>query len=342
MSDDALIAVDSDLHLLGYSDDFQSETTSVSSSIYKGIIENGRKYQTLKNEYAYPSDEQQFETYEAAHVAALVADSSRPNPLFSAPVGPSPKNILDIGTGKGSWAIDVADMYPDTTVRGVDLFPPPVAWIPPNCILEVDDVLREWTWREKFDLIHLRIIQCAFTPKETRELLKKCYDNLEPGGWIEHLELHPKLYCDDGSVPKDNMLFQVGATWDAAADKSGRPMDIITTMRSSIEEAGFVDVHERYSKWPLGPWARDQTLKELGAVNLQHWLAGLEGYAMHLFTKYGVPTPWTKEEVHVYVAQIRKELTNARHHSYQRARRVWARKPFPDEKAKGSPEVKVE
>ncbi|KAJ5378717.1 hypothetical protein N7509_011836 [Penicillium cosmopolitanum] len=341
MADDAPIAVDPNIYL-NQSDDWQSETTSIGSSIYKGIIENGRRYQTLKNEYSYPSDEQQFEAYEATHLAALVADSGRPNPLFQAPLGPSAKNILDVGTGKGSWAIDVADMFPEITVRGVDLFPPPVTWMPPNCILEVDDILHEWTWREKFDLIHFRVIQCAFTPEETEHLLKQCYDNLEPGGWIEHLELHPNVYCDDDSIPKDNTLFTVGPTWDAAGDESGRPMNIIETMRESIEKAGFIDVHEINSKWPLGPWPKDKTMKELGLINLQHWLTGLEGYAMHLFTKYGKPVPWSKEEVQVYVAGIRKELTNPRHHPYQRARRVWARKPLPSEEAEKTVNIKKE
>jgi hypothetical protein len=34
-------------------------------------------------------------------------------------------------------------MFPNAIVRGVDLFPPPVTWMPPNCIMEVDDVLQE-------------------------------------------------------------------------------------------------------------------------------------------------------------------------------------------------------
>lgn len=62
------------------------------------------------------------------------------------------------------------------TVRGVDIFPPPVSWMPPNCILEVDDVLREWTWREPFDFIHLRILLGAFTAKEWDSVYQKCYE----------------------------------------------------------------------------------------------------------------------------------------------------------------------
>jgi ubiquinone/menaquinone biosynthesis C-methylase UbiE len=38
---------------------------------------------------------------------ALVLDSERENPLFRAPVGKNPEHILDIGTGKGNWAVYV-------------------------------------------------------------------------------------------------------------------------------------------------------------------------------------------------------------------------------------------
>lgn len=35
---------------------------------------------------------------------------------------------------------DVADEFPDKTVYGVDLYPPPHKFVPPNCIFELDDV----------------------------------------------------------------------------------------------------------------------------------------------------------------------------------------------------------
>lgn len=61
------------------------------------------------------------------------------------------------------------------TVRGVDLFPPPVSWMPPNCIFEVDDVLQEWTWANPFDLVHMRILDAAFTYEERGKLYGNCY-----------------------------------------------------------------------------------------------------------------------------------------------------------------------
>lgn len=50
--------------------------------------------------------------------------------------------------------------------------------MPPNCIFEVDDILREWTWKEPFDLIHLRLMLGAFTSDETDKLYKQCYESV--------------------------------------------------------------------------------------------------------------------------------------------------------------------
>lgn len=314
-------------------DDWQSETTSVASDLYRGFLENGRRYQSLRNaEYFSPADEQQFETYEVGHLAALLMNSDKANPLYCAPIK-EPKHVLDVGTGQGAWAIDVADMFPKALVRGVDLFPPPNSWIPPNCVFEVDDVLQEWTWREKFDLVHLRHGIGAFSPDEWAVLYKQCYENLEPGGWFEQIEMDIRCECDDESIPADSILLTWGLRFFAAGEKLGKSLDITKTMRTSIKEAGFVEIHEETKKWPIGPWPRDKTLKDAGMVNLQHWLAGMEGYSMHLLTRYGDPAPWSKEEVLVYVAQMRKALGNPHIHAFQRAKRVWARKPFPDEQA---------
>lgn len=335
--DDIKIVPDPDIHHPGTGsyavDDWQSETTSIASDLYKGFMDNGRRYQTLRNsEYFSPADDQQFETYEMGHLAALLMNSEKSNPLYCAPIQ-EPKHVLDVGTGQGAWAVDVADMFPNATVRGVDLFPPPNNWIPPNCIFEVDDVLRQWTWRENFDLIHLRHGIGAFSSDEWAFLYKQCFENLEPGGWFEQIEMDIRCECDDGSILPDSILFTWGPRFFAAGEKLGKSLDITKTMRTSIEAAGFVDVHEETKKWPIGPWPRDKLLKDAGMVNLQHWFSGMEGYSMYLLTKYGDPVPWSRDEVLVYVAQMRKELKNPRIHAYQRAKRIWARKPFPNEQS---------
>jgi len=333
MADPEPIAVDPDTYAVEsayFPSDWQSETTSIGSSIYRGLIENGRRYQALRNkEYLIPADDTQFEAYEAGHLCALILESRHDNPFFRAPI-PDPKNILDIGTGKGTWAIDVADMFPNATVRGVDLFPPPVSWVPPNCVLEVDDVQQEWTWHDKFDLIHMRIMIGSFDEREWERLYKQCYDNLKPGGWIEQLEVSPVIQTDDGSLPPDNILNDWGPNMLGCGQRAGRGCDTFDTMTTKIQNAGFTNVHQKLYKWPIGPWPRDREMKEAGMVNHQHWSSGMEGWCMWLLTRFGDPHPWSQEEVQVYVARLRNELMNPRFHIWHRGRRVWAQKPLDD------------
>ncbi|KAJ5263463.1 hypothetical protein N7478_011068 [Penicillium angulare] len=343
------IAVDPDLYSMatGYNgepQDFQSETTSLASTIARGRLENGRRYQAIKDDdYWGPSDEQQFEAFEIGHLVFLVIDHLQPNPLFHAPIGESPKNILDIGTGKGSWAIDVADLYPTATVRGVDVFPPPVTWMPPNCVFEVDDVLREWTWKEPFDFIHMRLMYGAFAPEGWKKVYQQCYDALEPGGWIEQMELDVRVYSDDGSLQKHHELYRWGDMFINCSEKAGSSLRTHETMRKAIEEAGFVDVHEKKYKIPLGPWAKDTIYKEAGHLQYAHWNAALEGWAMWLLTHHGEPKPWTKEEVQVFLAKVRKELKTPAIHAYEPANRVWARKPtLAEMKAREETRIKIE
>lgn len=40
---------------------------------------------------------------------------------------------------------------------------------------------------------------------------------------------------------------------------------------------------------------------------------------------------WSMEEVHVYLAKVRKELRDKKHHTYFWTRTVYGRKPTPQE-----------
>ena len=110
------------------------------------------------------------------HLVFLILDSQRRNPLFQSPISEKAQNVLDVGTGDASWALDVADKFPNLTVHGVDLYPPPKTWVAPNCVLEVDDVTKPWTWSKKFSLIHMRMLIGFFTIPEWQRVYEQAYE----------------------------------------------------------------------------------------------------------------------------------------------------------------------
>jgi hypothetical protein len=78
-------------------------------------------------------------------------------------------------------------------------------------------------------------------------------------------------------------------------------------MQKYIEEAGFVDVQHRWWKVPIGGWARDPLLKQVGLYNGLYIDLSLDGFALY---PIGQIMGWSLEEVHELVNGMRKELAD--------------------------------
>ena len=61
--------------------------------------------------------------------------------LYLAPLSHEspPRRILDIGTGAGRWAIEMADEFPQAQIIGTDLSPVQPEIVPPNLSFCIDD-----------------------------------------------------------------------------------------------------------------------------------------------------------------------------------------------------------
>lgn len=100
-----------------------------------------------------PVDDEELDRLDLNHYKYTMIQG---NELFLAPVK-EPEMILDLGTGTGIWAIEVADKLPSATVIGTDIAPVQPEWVPPNCTFQIDDVEEDWTFDgERFDYIHNR------------------------------------------------------------------------------------------------------------------------------------------------------------------------------------------
>ena len=287
-----------------------SYVTSIASEVSKGIMENGRLYPSYgKHGYGLPTDEDEMDRLDLQHHKYKLVIG---NKHFLAPIGPTPQRILDLATGTGIWALDVADMFPTAQVTGVDIAPIQPAWVAINCQFELDDIEEPWTYRkESFDFIHGRdFLYCL---RDYPKLMRQCYEHLKPGGYVELACIYPLPFCDDGSTPMDNGFRQVCEKFMEASALWGTPADAPTRYAQYMRDAGFIDVSENVFKVPSCPWPKDKVLKQIGALEMTNVVEGAQGFGLRVFEKvFG----WTKEQTELVMVNFRRDVKNRSYHQY--------------------------
>ncbi|KAB8232620.1 class I SAM-dependent methyltransferase [Aspergillus alliaceus] len=326
--EEAFITVDTDLNDSEFGDS-QSELTSLRSSITNYYYENGRRYHAYHaGAYWGPNDDQAQESMKVGHEVYRLLLNGK---LYLAPIAQDPKDVLDIGTGTGSWAVEFGDMHPSARVIGTDLSPIQPSFAPPNVQFEVDDCCDPWLYeKDKFDFVHVRSLYGCVADWD--KFYKEAYKHIKPGGYIEQLEQSVHGKSDDGTTT-GTMYNEWAQHFFNAGDKFGKTFRVVDEAKSRMQKAGFVDVVERRYKCPLGPWPKDPHFKLLGKLNRVYAEEGIEGYAMMLFTNV---LDWTREEVEVYLARMRNTLRDSSIHAYQEMVVVYGREPLVGEAAKTS------
>ncbi|KAI4275155.1 MAG: hypothetical protein L6R38_005941 [Xanthoria sp. 2 TBL-2021] len=182
--------------------------------------------------------------------------------------------------------------------------------VPPNVKFEVDDCEEPWTFREKFDLIHIRYLAAAIA--DWPKLISQAFQFTKPGGYSEFQDYDIVFYSEDGTLTDDLPIQKWITTFIQAARDFGREPCPGPRLAGLMRDAGFQNVQEKKYKVPIGPWPKDKHLKTIGAWNLVQMENGLEGFTLRLFTQ---TLGWKSEEVHVLLANVRKDLRNPRIHA---------------------------
>ncbi|KAH7309666.1 S-adenosyl-L-methionine-dependent methyltransferase [Stachybotrys elegans] len=293
------------------SDSDSAYTGSVTSSIFNYQYENGRRYHAYREgQYVLPNDDQEQERLDLQHHIWRLLLGGR---LYTAPLPDMETHpalrILDLGTGTGIWAIDMADEFPASTVAGIDLSPIQPEWVPSNCRFHVDDYEDEWTYRdeEKFDYIHGRAL--SGTSSNWPQFYQRALQNLQPGGWMEMQEYDAWIFSDDDSFERAPWTKEWVEKLDLASKTYGKQINVARFHKQWMIDAGFEDVKELVYRIPIGPWAKDATLKELGRYELMHMQMSVDSHTPALFTRV---LNYSSDQVKVLMEGVKREFRDQR------------------------------
>ncbi|KJZ74401.1 hypothetical protein HIM_06211 [Hirsutella minnesotensis 3608] len=214
-----------------------------------------------------------------------------------------PRNVLDLATGTGDWAIQIGEMFPSTKVIATDLSPIQPTLVPPNVHFYIEDSSERWIYSERFDYIHTRGTAGCWQSFE-KDIAAQAFEWLYPGGYFESVELdnYTGLLCS-GSPP---------------------------ALKDIYRRVGFEDVHELILPMPMNGWPDDPMLKRIGGLWERNFLSGLSGMTLSIFTRVFELSP---EDVEACMApavaliNVRRELSDLNVHAYMNLRIVWGRKP---------------
>jgi hypothetical protein len=122
---------------------------------------------------------------------------------------------------------------------------------------------------------------------------------MNSGGWIEHMEVEIDALTDDPEILPGSQIRALTEYTKEMTVATGRDFQLSIGMKGMIEQAGFVDVQEQRLKLPLGPWATDPKMKDLGRFYERFYKTGLQGWLLQLCTRNmgvsGANFSWTHE-----------------------------------------------
>ncbi|MFI5278356.1 MAG: class I SAM-dependent methyltransferase [Ktedonobacterales bacterium] len=211
--------------------------------------------------YILPSDGEELNRLDFQHY--MLRYALRGN--YAAPLR-QPREVLDVACGTGRWAAEMAQLFPQANVVGLDLKQPPVEsgatmQRPDNFTFIQGNMLEGLPFPDaSFDFVHQRLVIVALPTEQwvpqARELLRVT----RPGGWVELVE--------GDLLPGGPGITQLNNLGEQMSQKRGMSFTNASRIDSYLEQAGARNVQRRIVYLPVG-----QKAGRLGAMAETDYLA---------------------------------------------------------------------
>lgn len=261
------------------------------------VFVRGRRY-VADAPYMLPKDEAEINRLDFQHF--MLRYALRGN--FAAPIG-QPRDILDVGCGTGRWPLEMAALFPQANVIGLDIVPPPVDagervdTRPENYVFVRGSVLDGLPFADaSFDYVHQRLLLGAIPAQRWPDVLRELVRVVRPGGWVELIEPAPV----PGGGPG---LTTLGRWMGELTQRRGIDMRISPQVGAALQAAGLRGVAQHNCDLPIGRYGG-----RIGQMAEANYLSLLTSMSS-LMVPQGITTAQAFDEA---MRQARAELAHGR------------------------------
>ncbi|KII93850.1 hypothetical protein PLICRDRAFT_101781 [Plicaturopsis crispa FD-325 SS-3] len=236
------------------------------------------------------------------------------------------RHILDLGTGGGQWATDIADEFPRVEVTGVDLAPIQPRLVPSNCTFHVSDldVPRICYPSSTYDFVHARAMHTGIS--NYPGFLKEIGRVLRPGGMV--LLIEPDLEpMADGRMASEiqgysglSGWFSLWEAYHYCLHRRGIDVTVPQSLDELLEDAGvFENITARVGEVPIGFWPRDSLNLTIGEISWMFFDSLLPSM-LPILVESGYPESHAK----VLIQSAQEDLYHPIVHTSTRLHIAWA------------------
>jgi ubiquinone/menaquinone biosynthesis C-methylase UbiE len=209
------------------------------------FVQDTRRY--LENsDYQLPKDEEEDNRLDFQHYALFHAIGNH----HVAPISPPLRTILDVGTGTGIWANEMATLFPTSIVVGLDLSVTSFKeTTPENCFLRVGNVLTGLPFPDGFfSFTHQRFLVAGITgenwPRAVHELVRVTRRN----GWIELVEADDQMHNAGPATLKMLEMMR------AVSQRLGFDWEVVRHLGDLLVQENLQKVEMQTIRVPVGEW----------------------------------------------------------------------------------------
>lgn len=251
--------------------------------------------------YMLPADMQEINRLDFQHY--LLRHAFHGN--YAAPIM-QPRAILDVGTGTGRWAREMAVQFPYAHVIGLDIVTPPTEedpraeradTRPANYRFVQANALEGLPFPDaSFDFVHMRLMVLALPANRWAFVIGELARVTRPGGWVESVE-----YGGSTGSPAISQLIAWGTQ---ASALRGIDTSISRHVGTLLRSTGLLNVQEQEIDMPLGAYGG-----RVGIMNSVNFLTAMKALSS-LYIGQGIATA---QEVEWALATAEAEANTRRY-----------------------------